>query len=104
MFDPGGCSGCLRDCPFLGGRHAFCIGWASLDATMVAEVVSFLVHEGVNIIFKRGQAVRYAVRIAVDRCFPRSQADTEIRQSPTARRYVSCGDTRITGNAIERGA
>ena len=37
MFDPGGCAGRLRGCPFLGGRHAIRIGWARLDAAMVTE-------------------------------------------------------------------
>ena len=37
LFDPGCCTGCLRNCSFLGGRHALRIGWACLDAEMVAE-------------------------------------------------------------------
>ena len=35
---------------------------------------------------------------------PQSQADTESRQSPTPRGYVSCGDKLMSGNAMERGA
>ena len=46
MFDPGGCEGHLRGCPFLGGRHALCIRWARLDAAMVAEAGAFLVLGG----------------------------------------------------------
>ena len=46
--------------------------------------------EELSNIFKRGQAIRdAAVRIAVDRCPPRRQADTESPQSPTAQDYVS---------------
>ena len=37
MFDPGGCTGRLRSCSFLGGRHALRIGWAYLDAAMVVK-------------------------------------------------------------------
>ena len=35
MFDPGGCTGRQRSCPFLGRGHALRIGWARLDAAMV---------------------------------------------------------------------
>ena len=48
MFDSGGCTGRLRGCPFLGGRHALRITWARLNAAMVAEAGAFLVHRGVE--------------------------------------------------------
>ena len=35
MFDPGGCTGRLHSCPFLGGQHALRIRWARLDAAKV---------------------------------------------------------------------
>ena len=66
---------------------------------MVAEAGVCLVHGGLKYHFPRE-----TVRIAVDRCSPKSQADTGSRQSPTARGYVSCGDKLISGNAMERGA
>ena len=46
MFDAGGCTGRLRGCQFLGGRHALRIGWARLEAAMVAEAGACLVHRG----------------------------------------------------------
>ena len=48
MFDPGGCAGRLRGCPFLGKRYAFPIGWACSDAARVAEAGAFLVHRRVD--------------------------------------------------------
>ena len=44
VFDLGGCRGRVRSCPFLGGRHALRVGWARLDAAIVAETGAFLVH------------------------------------------------------------
>ena len=46
VFDPGGCTGRLRSCPFLGGRHALRIGWARLDAAMVVREAGALLAEG----------------------------------------------------------
>ena len=48
MFDPGGRTGCLRGCPFLGGWYALRSGLARLDAAMVAEAGVFLVHRGLK--------------------------------------------------------
>ena len=48
VFNPGGTTVRLSGCPFLGGRHALRIGWAFLDAAMVAETGIFLVHRGVE--------------------------------------------------------
>ena len=48
VFDPGDCIGSLRGCSFLSGRHALRIGWACLDAAIVAETGAFFVHGGVE--------------------------------------------------------
>ena len=49
MFDPGSCTGRLRNCRFLKGRHALRIEWARLDAAMVvAKADALLVHGGVK--------------------------------------------------------
>ena len=46
VFDPGGCcSGRLRSCPFLGGRHALLSGWVRLDTAMVSEARAFCCSE-----------------------------------------------------------
>ena len=37
VLDPGGYTGHLRDGPFLGGWHALRIGWARLNAAMIAK-------------------------------------------------------------------
>ena len=48
-----------------------------------------------NIIFQRED--KRFVRIAVDRCFPRSQADTGNRQSSTARGMKAAGMSGCQG-------
>ena len=48
--------------------------------------------------------IRYAVRIAVNRCLPEARLVRGSRQSQTARGYGSCGDKRISRNVMERGA
>ena len=59
LFDLGGCTGRLRSCQVLGEQHALRVGWARLDAVMVAaEARAFWYTEELNIIFKRGQAIR----------------------------------------------
>ena len=37
MFNPGGCTGRLRGCLFLRGRHVLLSGWVPLDAAMGSE-------------------------------------------------------------------
>ena len=86
MFDPGGCTGSLHGCQFLGGRHALFIGWARLDAAVVAEAGAFLVHGGAEHHFQERTSDSYVLRLIGSL---RSQADTGSRQSPTARGYVS---------------
>ena len=73
MFDPGGCIGRLRGCPFLGGRHVLRNEWIRLDAAVVAEAGAFWYTEELHMILKRGQAIRSAVRIAVDCCPPKAK-------------------------------
>ena len=53
MFDPSGHTGRLRGCPFLGGWHALRIGWARLDAAIVAEAGAFLVNGGAEHHFQK---------------------------------------------------
>ena len=67
-----------------------------------AEAGALLVHEGVEYHFQEKTSDSYVLRL-ID-VPPRSQADTGSRQSPTTRGYVSCGDKRMLGNAMERGA
>ena len=43
MFDLGGCSDCLRGCPFLGGRYALLSGRVCLYAALVSEARVFLI-------------------------------------------------------------
>ena len=43
VYNPGGCAGHLRGCPFLEGRYALGRGWVRLDAAMVSETGAFLV-------------------------------------------------------------
>ena len=99
MFDPGCCTGRLRGCPFLGKRHALRVGWARLDAVMIAEAGAFLVHGEVEHNFQE----RTSDSLRRTCCSPRRQSDTRSHQSPTARGYVNYGDEWVSGNAMEQG-
>ena len=74
VFDPGGCTGRLRSCPFLGRWHALRTGWAHLDVAMVVtEAGAFCfwqMNNSVIIFRERDKGIVYAVGIAIDRCFP----------------------------------
>ena len=48
VADPGGCSGHLRGCPFMGGPHALLSGWVRLYAAMVSEAEELLAHGGLE--------------------------------------------------------
>ena len=105
VFDPEGCLDSLRACPFLGGWRALLCGGIFLwTLRWYPRLERFRYTEDLHIIFKRGQAIGHAVRIAVDCCFPEARLFRGSRKSQTARGYGSCGDERMSGNAIERGA
>ena len=70
-----------------------------LDAAMVSKVAAFLVHGGLEHQFQENPAIRYAVRIAVDRCLSKAGLIRGSRKSQTARGYGSCGDELVSGNA-----
>ena len=74
-----------------------------LGAEWYSRLERFLADGWLGIPFSERENKRF-VRIAVDRSSLRSQADTGNRQSLTGRGYVSCGDERMSGNAMERGA
>ena len=102
MFDPGGCNGRLRSCPFLGERHNLRIEWTRLDAAMVvteAEAL-FWQKDDLGLSFSRERYKQF-VSIAVDRCFLCSQASIN-NENSTTRGYVSCKGERMSGNAMER--
>ena len=102
VLDPGGCTGRLRSCPFLGEQHNLRIGWTRLNAAMVvteAEVM-FWQKDDLGISFSRERYKQF-VSIAVDRCFLCSQASCD-HQNSTARGSVSCEGERMSGNAMER--
>ena len=80
------------------------IGWARLGAAMVAQAGAVKTEDFEYNFPREVQAIRYTVRIVVDRCSSRGQADTGSRRSPTAECYVSCGDKCMSGNAMEEGA
>ena len=72
---------------------------------MVPEAEAFLVIRGLVHHFpNRDQEIRYAVRIAVDRCFLKASLIRGSCKNQTAHGYGSYGDERMSGNAIERGA
>ena len=101
MFDPGGCSGDVRGCPFLGGWARDGLGWIRSDAVMISKAGAFSVGGGLVHHFPReAQAICYALRITVDRDFP----ETRLGQEETARSYGSCGVEHVSRNAMERGA
>ena len=74
MFDPGGCTGRLRSCPFVGGWRTLLCGEVFVwDAEWYPRLERVWLTEDLNIIFPReGQAIRYAVRIVVDCNFSKS--------------------------------
>ena len=62
VFDPGSCTGCLRACPFLGGRRALlCEEVFVWTLRWYPRLERVWYRKDLNIIFKRGQAIRYAV-------------------------------------------
>ena len=79
VFNPGGSTVRLHACPFLGGCARCSVGKFYLDAAMVSEAGAFLVDGG------EVQAIHYAVRIAVDCCFPEARLARGSRQSLMAR-------------------
>ena len=97
VFDPGGSTGYLCACPFLGACRALLCGevfvWAP-DGTRGWSVFGRWMTWNINF-RKRGQAIR------TYRSSPNSQADTGSRQNPTARDYVSHGEKWMSRNAME---
>ena len=71
---------------------------------MVSKVGAFLAHGGLEHQFQESQAIRYAVRMAVDRCLSKAGLIREIRTRQTVRGYGSCGDEQVSGNTMERRA
>ena len=78
-------------------------GGFRLSARWYPRPEHFLAQEWFEMPFSERENKRF-VRIAAERYSLRRQADTGICQSPTARGYVSYGDKRMSGNAMERGA
>ena len=75
VFDPGGFTGHLRACPFLGTWRALLCGWARLDAAIVvAKTGALWVHGGVGHHLQERTIDPYVLRSTV--LSPRSQADT----------------------------
>ena len=74
MLDPGGFKGRSRACPFLGTWRALLCGEVLVLERMAAIWSVFLQKNGLGISFS-GMKYKQLVRIAVDRCFLRSQAD-----------------------------
>ena len=69
VFDPGGSTGHLRACPFFGGWRALLCGEVFVwMLRWYPRLERFWYTEDLNIIFKRGQAIRYSVHVAVDNC------------------------------------
>ena len=73
MFDPGGLKGRLRACPFLGTWRALLCGEVLVLERLVAIWSVFRQKKDLGISFS-GVRYKQLVRIAVDRCFLRSQA------------------------------
>ena len=61
VFDPGGCSGRLRGCPFLGGRLALLRGGFVWNAEIVFVARACFVERGTVLQFEE-QAIWHAVR------------------------------------------
>ena len=102
VFDLGGCMGRLRACPFWGGWRALLCGEVFVwTLRWYPRLERFWYTKDLNIVFKRGQAIRYTVRIAVDRCLPKTRLIRGSRRRQTTRGYGSCGDERISGNVVE---
>ena len=102
MFDPSGCNGRLRSCPFLGERHNLRIGWTLLDAAMVVTEAEASVwqKDDLGLPFYRERYKKFG-SIAVDRCFLYIQASFN-HQNSTARGYVSFGGEQMSEGAMER--
>ena len=63
LFDPGGCTGRLRSCQVLGEQHALRMGWARLDAVMVAaEARAFWYTEELKHHFQERPSDSYVLR------------------------------------------
>ena len=84
VFDPGGCSGRLRGCPFLRGWHVLLRGGFVWDAAMVSEAGAFLLSVGLQHHFqKNSKRLGTPYVIALDRYSSEARKTTE-----------SGGDTR----------
>ena len=70
---------------------------------MVPEAGAYFGRKIAGISFSEKEGNRF-VSTAVDRCSPRSQDSTGSYQSPTARGYVSYGNKRMSGSAMDQGA
>ena len=58
MFDPGGCSGRLRGCPFLAGQRALLRGGFVWDPVIVSRAGAVLLIRGLqHHIQREGQAI-----------------------------------------------
>ena len=76
-----------------------------MDAGCYPRLENVWLTEDLNISFPReGQAIRYAVRIAVDRYFPETRLVQGSRQRLTVRGSGNCGDKRMSRNAVEQRA
>ena len=103
VCDPGGCTGALRTCPFLGRwRTLFCGRCLFRRCDGIRGWSGFWYTEDLNIIFNKGQAIHYAERIAVGCCLPEARLIRERCQ--TARGYESWGDERMSRNVMEQRA
>ena len=103
MLDPGGSTGHLRACPFLGTWRALLCGEDLVWSPAGGDLERFrLIHISEHHLPKERTSDPYVLRlIAVS---SRSQANTESGQSQTARGDGSWGGERMSGNAMERGA
>ena len=79
MFDPGGSTGRLRACLFLGRWRALLCGELLILERLEEAGVFFGGKDGSGVILQeRDSRIVYAVRIAVDRCF---SAASDLRMS-----------------------
>ena len=73
MFDPGGSTGRLRACPFLGGWRTLLCGEVFVwTLRWYPRLERFWYTEDLNVIFKSGQAIRYAVLLRLIAVSPES--------------------------------
>ena len=87
MFDPGGCSGRLRSCLFLGGWRALLRGEVRLDAGWYLRLERFFIERSTLASFSREvQVILYAV------CYYGRSL------SPEARRQLDWVTARSCGN------